>query len=482
MPDILCAACGSETRATAACGACGASPLLDERYTLLAVVGRGAMGTTYRAEVVATGAQVAVKEMLVRAADFLKQRELFGREAEVLRTLDHPGVPRYVDHFDSRAGKVWNLYVVQDFVEGSTLEAERKDRRYTEPEVCETLAAACDILAYIHTLRPAVVHRDLKPGNIMRRPDGALVLIDFGSVKSALDDPDLGGSTVAGTFGFMAPEQLLGRAAPASDLFALGMCAAVMLTRRDAVDLLQHDGRVAWRPHTKVTPALAALVDELLQRDVARRPQDAAQLAERLRAIAKGAPDPHAAALVGPGEGEVDLRVQLPPAPRPSALTRHVGVSHGAAMFLIPFGLLFGGIGGTLGAVFLGIGLFAGGPVAFVAVGGITLLVFGGIGLGCVVVGGRTVLAGRRLLQGGRVTEGLIEDAEPNRNVRVNGRNPLRVTYRYRVDGVDYTNTEDRYDRGLPADLSGARVTVLVASEDPGQSLLAMKGRRGFFG
>lgn len=471
MTALLCAACGTPEQHEPTCAACGASVLLDGRYRLLAVVGQGAMGTTYRAEVCATGAAVAIKEIIIRAADLLRQRALFDRELAVLRALDHPGVPRYVDHLDSRDGKVWNLYLVQAFVEGETLERERKRRRYTEAEVCEVLAALADILTYLHGLRPPVVHRDLKPSNVMRRRDGQLVLIDFGSVKGALD-PDLGGSTVAGTFGYMPPEQLVGRAEPASDLYALGMIGAVLLTGRDAVDLVEHDGQVRWRAHTRASDALAGLIDDLLVRDPEARPQFADAVATRLRAVAVTGVDP--AARFAPSRADApDLRVTLPPAPRPVSLR---SVSDAGTAFLIPFGLIFATVGTIVGGAFIGVGFWGPGDLIFGLVGIGALTIFGGAGFATVGYALRKLWRARRLVRWGAAVEGVVESAAWNTSVTVNGRNPLVLRYRYAVDGRDFTAQEQRFDDNLPADLTGARVTVVVDPKDAARTRLWLRG------
>jgi hypothetical protein len=91
------------------------------------------------------------------------------------------------------------------------------------------------MLDYLHGRAPPVIHRDLKPGNVIRRPDGSFAFVDFGAVRDKLRPK--GGSTVVGTFGYMAPEQLQGRALPASDVYAIGATALSMLTGCEPEDL-----------------------------------------------------------------------------------------------------------------------------------------------------------------------------------------------------------------------------------------------------
>jgi len=158
-----------------------------------------------------------------------------------------------------------------------------------------------------------VLHRDLKPANVIRTPDGALRLVDFGSVRDALRDPDLGGSTVAGTFGYMAPEQMVGDASPRSDLYSLGALAVRLLTRQQPASLLDRGGQMGWRAHARVGAGLAALLDDLLAAEPAARPPSARAVADRLRAIERGEAPPDTPAL----EPEIIAADRVGSGPRP---------------------------------------------------------------------------------------------------------------------------------------------------------------------
>lgn len=281
---MICGFCSeSLTDQPAVCPACGQSPLLDARYRLDRIVGRGAMGVTYQAERLEDGLAVAIKELPFRRIDAVKTKALFEREARVLEQLDHPGIPAYLDDFVGGVGKNLSLYLVQAFVEGDTLTAEQAQRRWREDEVLAITAEVADILTYLHELSPPVIHRDIKPGNVMRRSDGRLALIDFGAVRDALDDEHTGGSTVVGTYGYMAPEQYKGDASPASDLYALGAMTVAMLARKTPDALVDVSGRLDWQRHLDVHPQTAALLDALLRVDPRQRPQRARDVAARCR-------------------------------------------------------------------------------------------------------------------------------------------------------------------------------------------------------
>mgnify|MGYP000037970609 CR=1 FL=1 len=280
---MICAECGHEHETPVeSCAACGKDPLLDGRYRLQSVIGQGAFGTTWRGERVDDGLVVCLKELLYQRLASFEPEEQFRREAAVLRQLDLPGVPDYVDDFTIATGRAVSLFLVQELVDGETLADELEHKRYREEEVLDVLEALLHILADLHTLSPPVVHRDIKPTNVMRRKDGSLVLIDFGAVKDVLNKTRRGGPSVAGTIGFMAPEQLTGHAEPATDLFGAGALAVALLSRRDPADLLDHAGRLDWKSHVSVSPHVESFLDRLLQPKIDARPESAQAALEAL--------------------------------------------------------------------------------------------------------------------------------------------------------------------------------------------------------
>ncbi len=280
---MICASCGEET-VVVMCAECGKSALLDGRYRLEGRIGTGGTGTTWRASTLVDGeahTSVAVKELPVGNLDSDKARELVEREIRVLRELDHPAIPKYWEDLFVGKGRSKAVYIVQDFVDGETLAEEMKRRRYTEGEVVAMMAELLHVLQYLHGLRPPVVHRDLKPQNVIRRKDGRLALIDFGSVRDSVKG-EFGGSTVAGTFGYMAPEQFRGDAYPVSDLYGLGALAIALLSRREPHSLLDWSGRLKWEEVTFVSLPMAELLGKLLAPDPLHRLPSAAAALEAL--------------------------------------------------------------------------------------------------------------------------------------------------------------------------------------------------------
>src|SRR5690554_4712857 len=195
-------------------------PQKSARYELLDDLG-GGQAATYRARDRESGVEVVLKTLSVRDSDGWKAIELFKREAEVLRALDHPGIPKWLDAFveqDARGGA--RFYLIQEHIEGPDLErAVEAGLRVDEQRAREMLVELLEILSYLHAQNPPVIHRDVKPANIILGEDGRLHLVDFGAVGRFLSPR--GGSTIIGSAGYVPVEQLAGRACPASDLYAL---------------------------------------------------------------------------------------------------------------------------------------------------------------------------------------------------------------------------------------------------------------------
>ncbi len=206
----------------------------DGRFAVTGQLGSGSQGTTYEAIDKRDGRLVALKRFSVRGAASWKDVELAEREAKVLSALHHRNLPRYLAHFEEGGA----LYLAMEKVEGKTLR-EMRAERISQADVIHFLNDSAETLNYLHAQAPPIIHRDIKPSNVIRAPDGRFVLVDFGSVRDRLK-PE-GGSTVVGTFGYMAPEQFQGRAMPATDTYAVGATALSMLAGEDP-DQLPHKG------------------------------------------------------------------------------------------------------------------------------------------------------------------------------------------------------------------------------------------------
>jgi serine/threonine protein kinase len=279
---VLCHACGERAEVegegaaeTASCEACGEGLLLQRRYLLERVLGSN-VGTTYLARDVGAGSasKVVIKELLYSKLDAWKSEDLFQREIRVLRQLDHPLIPNYLDDFSLGEGKRLRHYLVQQHLEGLSLAEEQDERRYDEQQLLELLDGVLQVLEYLQQLRPPLIHRDLKPSNLMRLRDGSVAVIDFGAVRD-LVAPSGDNPTVAGTFGYMAPEQFQGDAYLQTDIYALGVVALALLSRRRPEKMLGSSMRLEWREHVKVSAPMEQLLAALTAPEVDARPEDA---------------------------------------------------------------------------------------------------------------------------------------------------------------------------------------------------------------
>jgi len=209
-----------------------------KRYQIMEPLGSGSQGRTFRAIDRQTSREVAVKVLALRKIEDWKEFDLFEREIDVLRSLDHPGIPNYIDNYASE--QTGEYFLVMELAPGITLADRMSQRRpLSEKEIRQVLESTLDVLEYLHARVPPVIHRDIKPANILLEPNGRVSLVDFGGVRLALH-PE-GGSTMIGTLGYMAPEQLHGAATPATDIFALGATIASLHAGLEA-DKLPRNG------------------------------------------------------------------------------------------------------------------------------------------------------------------------------------------------------------------------------------------------
>ncbi len=243
--------------------------LRDGRYAITRLLGEGAQAATLEAVDKRDGRLVAIKRFRVKGASSWKEVELAEREAKVMAALSHPLIPRYIEHFEEQG----ELFLVTEKIEGQSLLAlKQKGVLFSEEEIIRFLRDIAESLDYLHSRIPPVVHRDIKPSNVMKRADGRYVLIDFGAVRDRMK-PE-GGSTVVGTFGYMAPEQFQGRAMPASDVYSVGATVLSLVSGKEPEDLPHKGLAIDVRAvlGMSVQPALASALTAMLEPDPDKRP------------------------------------------------------------------------------------------------------------------------------------------------------------------------------------------------------------------
>ena len=286
---------------TVYCQACGVPipDLLYRRFRMIKFLGQGGFGRTYLAEDTdKLNKKCVVKQLVVnnqRTAGLQKVLELFQREAEKLEQLgDHQQIPRLVAYFSENN----QLYLAQEYIEGETLnKVLAKQGVWTEAQVKQLLESLLPVLTFIH--QEKVIHRDLKPDNIMCRRNGEYVLIDFGIAKDlAATVVQTKVGTRVGTFGYSAPEQLQnGEAYPASDLYSLGVTCFYLLSKIEPFKLFTKYGyswTTRWQQYVSqpLSPELKKVLDKLLQEQIQYRYSSAAQVLQHLRPTPTPPPPP----------------------------------------------------------------------------------------------------------------------------------------------------------------------------------------------
>lgn len=252
--------------------------LLHDRYRIIEILGQGGMGSVYRAIDENLGVAVALKENLFTTEEYTRQ---FRLEAVILANLRHPNLPRVSDHFEL---KDEGQYLVMDFIEGEDLR-NRMDRigMISEDDAVQIGAAMCDALAYLHSRKPPILHRDIKPGNVKITPDGHIFLVDFGLAKVYQGNNQ---ATTTGaramTPGYSPPEQYgTARTDPRTDFYSLGATLYAALC-----GVIPEDGLARAMDNAQLTPLrkrntkVSRRVSSAIEKAMAVDPSDRFQSAE----------------------------------------------------------------------------------------------------------------------------------------------------------------------------------------------------------
>lgn len=245
-------------------------------YSIIDILGQGGVGITYLATYFEINEKVAIKVMSLRNLNDWKQIEMFEREAKILAQLKHPAIPRYLNYFQLETSEDICFYIVQNLAYGKSLATLIQDGwKPYEAEVRHIAIQLLEILTYLHSLTPPVIHRDIKPQNIIRNERGKIYLVDFGAVQDAYHNTVTGGSTVVGTYGYMVPEQFKGQAVFSTDLYGLGTTLLFLLTQKCPTELPQRQLKIDFRSHIKASFDFADWLDTILEPSIKDRFDDA---------------------------------------------------------------------------------------------------------------------------------------------------------------------------------------------------------------
>jgi len=254
--------------------------LLHKRYRIVETLGQGGMGSVYRAVDENLGVDVAVKENLFTSDEYVRQ---FRLEAVILANLRHPNLPRVTDNF---VVGDQGQYLIMDYIEGEDLR-QRMERTgsISQEEAILIGAAMCDALQYLHTRKPSIIHRDVKPGNVRITPDGHIYLVDFGLAKLVKGRQATITGARAMTPGYSPPEQYgTARTDQRTDVYSLGATLYATLT-----GIIPEDGlaramdNVELTPLRKRIPKVSRKLANAIEKAMAIRPEERFQSAKEFK-------------------------------------------------------------------------------------------------------------------------------------------------------------------------------------------------------
>lgn len=248
--------------------------VIDGKYEILKEIGRGGMSIVYLAMDKRLNKQWAVKEIRKKGSgknDEIVVNSLLA-EANMMKKLDHPALPRIVDIIDNGV----TIYVVMDYIEGESLDKILNEYgAQPEERVVGWAKQLCDALSYLHSQKPPIIYRDMKPANVMLKPEGNIKIIDFGIARE-YKEQNLADTTVLGTKGYAPPEQYSGQTDARSDIFALGMTMHHLLTGVDPRSGEAYAPVRQWNP--ELSEGIEIIIDRCVEPAAENRYQSCSDL------------------------------------------------------------------------------------------------------------------------------------------------------------------------------------------------------------
>ncbi len=250
--------------------------LVDGKYKILNKVGQGGMSVVYLAMNEKANKQWAVKEVRkdgIRDFEVVKQGLV--AETDILKKLSHPNLPSIVDVIDTNE----SFIIIMDYIQGNSLnKALEEFGAQPQENVIAWAKQLTDVLGYLHSRTPAIIYRDMKPANVMLKPDGNVTLIDFGTARE-YKEKNLADTTCLGTVGYAAPEQFggMGQTDARTDIYCLGATLYHLVTGMNPCE-----PPYEIKPIREINPSLSAGLERIILKCTQRDPNDRYQSAAEL--------------------------------------------------------------------------------------------------------------------------------------------------------------------------------------------------------
>lgn len=250
--------------------------LVDGKYKILSKVGQGGMSVVYMVINEKANKTWAVKEVRKDGVlDFEAVKQGLVAETDILKKLSHPNLPSIIDVIDNDD----SFIIIMDYIQGNSLNKALKEYGAQPQEyVIEWAKQLCDVLGYLHSRKPPIIYRDMKPSNIMLKPDGNVTLIDFGTARE-FKEKNLADTTCLGTVGYAAPEQFggMGQTDARTDIYCLGATLYHLVTGCNP-----SEPPYEMKPIREINPSLSSGLERIILKCTQRNPEDRYQSAAEL--------------------------------------------------------------------------------------------------------------------------------------------------------------------------------------------------------
>lgn len=250
--------------------------IIAKRYQILATLEDSSTGSTYSALDLTNSQPVVLKVISLRQANDWEILELFEQEAKILSSIDHPSIPDYIDYFELDTDDDRHFYLIQELIVGKSLAELVEEGWYpNETEVKAIAMQLLNILTYLHARSPAIIHRDIKPHNIIRCPDGKIYLVDFGAGQNLFchysNPRNFMNFKVMRASHYESLEQISEKPVPASDLYSLGCCLLFLITRKSPAKLPLTEMKFDLSSQVNISPDFRSWLAKMVEPQVKNR-------------------------------------------------------------------------------------------------------------------------------------------------------------------------------------------------------------------